>query len=325
MRQKRILIVFLLLLGGYAVISFTFGREDNSRLFAEAFTHFSSVDSFSGTIRVETIVDIDLGDAVPIEQTRLPIGIEGPFGIHFLAEEKVNGWADFVIGPAEGKGDSETDIAVHWVTDTLGASYLLMENFPVAEDDILDFTGLNGTWFQLTPAIVASILSGDVLVGDGVLTNGVASVGAVANLRDVITKGGLITAWYPMVNEIIDGDPTRHFRLELDRVSFERFLVDAKRLMAGRQLTDAELDGIAAIWDSNDIHAEVWIGRDARTLKRLGFDIRPHEDVYASPVRVMIDFDAFDDVPQKSAPEDAASLEDFLRSLLERTAAERVE
>lgn len=325
MRQKRILIVFLLLLGGYTVITFMFGREDNSRLLAEALAHFSTVESFSGDVRIETIVDIDLGGGVLVGDIRLLIGIAGPVGVHFPATGKMSGWADFVIGPAEGKGDSETEIAVHWITDMSGDSYLLLENFPVSEGDTLDFSSLNGTWFRLTPSIVASVLSGDVVVGDGSVTDGAASAGAVAKLRDMITKEGLITRSYPMVSEIIDGESTRHFQVDLERGQLKRFLVEAKRLMVGRQLIPEESAGISTMLDSNDIHVEVWISKETRTLKRLGFDIRPHEGIYTSPVRVILDFDSFTHVPQRSAPEDARSLEDFLGSLVQKTMGARVE
>lgn len=320
MRQKRILIVFLLLLGGYTVMTFTFGREDGSRVLADALAHFSTVESFSADLRIETIVDIDLGDGAPGGDIRLPIGIEGPVGIHFPATGKMSGWGDLVIGPTEGKDDSETKIALHWVTDVLGESYVLLENFPVSEGDAIDFSLLNGTWFRLTPSIVASVFSGDVRVGDGIQAqDDAASVGAVARLWDMITEEGLIARSYPMVSEIIDGESTWHFQIDLERGQFERFLAEAKRLMVGRQLTTEESDGVRSVLDRNDIHVEVWISKEARTVKRLGFDIRPHEGIYASPVRVILDFDSFTDVPQRSAPEDVRSLENILGSLIQKT------
>lgn len=325
MRQKRILIVFLLLLGGYTVITFTFGREDNSSLLADALAHFSTIESFSADVRIETIVDIDLGDGALVGDIRLPIGIEGPVGIHFPVTGKMSGWADFVIGPTEGRGDSETEVSVHWVTDVSGDSYVLLKNFPVSEGDAVDFSLLNGSWFRLTPSIIASVLSGDVLVGDGPMKDDAASVGAVARLWDMITEEGLITRSYPMVSEIIDGESTRHFQVDLERGQFERFLAEAKRLMVGRQLTTEEAEGIREVLDLNDIHVEVWISKETRTLKRLGFDIRPHEGIYASPVRVILDFDSFTDVPQRPAPEDARSLEDIFGSLIRKTVGADVE
>lgn len=312
MQRKRLLIVFLALVAGYAGISFFFGMDDHNALIRESLVKFATADTVTGDLRVETIGVFPLGD-VSDGEIRIPLAVAGPVAMDLSDPYMPSGHADLTAGLAE-ENFVDADVHVQWRATDDGASYARFDNLPDFTLGGIDLPRLNGQWFTVTEAKVnAEDGSGGVAMRRGT-DIGTVILSAFGPLRTMLADGWFVRSADQMVSEMIDGKPTRHYLLHVDRVDFEELLMESERAAFGRPLNEVEIGKLQEIWDMNDVRIELWIDKGRGEIKRIGFDVRPHLDNPAAvPLRFIMDVSEYGASVHTDGPEGAVMLSDFLK------------
>lgn len=309
MQGKRLLAVFLALIAGYVGIAFFAGRENHTALIRDALGRFASADTITGELRAETIGVFPIGE-VSDGELRIPLAAAGPVGMTFSGSGAPLGTADLTAGLSD-EAFVNADVRMQWRATADGASFVRFENLPDFTYGGTDLRLFNDQWLRVTePAATEEDLFPDVRRGTDI---GSVALSFFGPLRDMLASRRLVRSADQMVSEMIDGRPTRHYLLQLDRGDVERLLMDTEQVAFGRALTEPEVVNIQGLWDLNDIRVELWIDKDLRELKRIGVDMRPHLDNPAAvPVRFILDISAYGAPVTVEAPEGAITTAELL-------------
>jgi hypothetical protein len=316
MTNEQIRRYALVALGMIAVVAIglRMGGPDHKGAVTAAFAGLAAREEVSGTIRIETLVSSDaIGIRAPgVPAIRLPIGVAGPFRLSMPKGAAPLFAADLHLALEGGETTADAP-SVDLVTDGHGALAIRPHRFPSSAQVGIDAQQLNDRWLRISAEEFALLTGAPATEAP---EDGAPLAAPDARAFMASLAAAPLTAAVRIGSAEVGGRDTWHYRIGTDAATLVAFVEEATSQYLGRPLTEADRAAMDAALSSNDVVAEVWVGKEDGALAKFGFDLRPREGNDAPPVRVILEFGGDAAPSADRMPEDAVDLmQTFLQQL----------